>query len=139
MKKYYALWLFFTLSFDASTTSLKCINIETSGVDINDYFLIINEKLDEVERERLVRKSVSSFYYEEYKPEMSYEAVNMLGEDVAVSYVQDPRANKYIAVEVGFGGGNFITYYFELGALSFAGVANFDGTCIDQGKKPFFI
>ena len=139
MKKFYALCLLYILSFDANTSSLNCRVIARSGLDINDYFLLLNDKIDEDKREQLVRKSVSSFYYDEYIPEMSYEAVNTLGEDVAVSYVQDPHGKKYIAVDVGFGGGNSITYYFEIAKLIFAGVASFDGVCLEQGKAPYFI
>jgi len=121
--------------------ALTCAQFDSvSREEDASYFTDIDGNVLDQYKERLIRKSVAAFHHRNYKPEMTLSEVdNDVGEGVAVNRVRTPEGREYVAVNVGFGGGNGATYYYEPDTLTFAGIMVVDGSdCMEQGGDTTF-
>lgn len=88
--------------------------------------------------EAALRKAVAAYYRLQYEPSMSLEKVKELGEDAYTQLAEDPKGNLYLEANVGYGGGNSASYFYDFGSLEFAAHIN-DGTdCVTKGSTTEF-
>lgn len=141
MKRIIVVTLGLSLSPMAKAEQINCERMVQSGLEsIVDYFEEIAgaAPIEENELERLVRKSVAAFHFQAYAPSMSLKEVDELGEGVSVDQVRGKNGERYVSVNVGFGGGNSATYYYLPGTLTFVPVMSYDGDCVEQGSAEEF-
>jgi hypothetical protein len=130
------------LGLNTTTYALNCQDFEATQTDDGyTMFEVVNEEpvLSAKLREQLIRKSVSAFYGSSYNSEMRLQEVDALAEGVAVTEVKDLNGKLYNEVNVGFGGGNSISYYYVHNTLELAPIAVIDSSdCMEQGTDVGF-
>lgn len=106
------------------------------------FFKLLKEDIELAKQEEIVRKAVSihygkDFYGEEfaYKDSMTLDEVNKLAEGVDVELVKNPEELLLYRVEVGFGGGNFSSFYFPVGSQEPLGFTIVDNSEVFKLKK----
>lgn len=138
MKKFFFVLALATYSL-SSLAALNCAEIETKQDEegnISYFTEIENYKISAAVQKKLTRAAVADFYgkcgvtwNEEYcyRPEMNDKEVDELGEGTYTLAYQTPSKKLYLAVNVGFGGGNSALYFFTINKLKMEKVMIIDG------------
>lgn len=130
----------FASTIAVASETLDCKTIEKYDETEEGYFVTVKEKSPARGKYRstLLRKSVAAFYYQEDLTGKTDSELDALAEGVGFTLVKGRNGAEYNAVNVGFGGGNSATYYYEKGTLNFLPFFSYDGDCTEQGRVQEF-
>lgn len=125
------------ISFSAFA-SLSCQEIEKAQDEDGNinYFQEVDFRISKSSQNKLVKAAVADFYGKCgvtwnkdfcYRENMSVKEIYELGEDAYFISYKTPQNKLYLAVNVGFGGGNSATYFFDSQTFQMENIMIIDG------------
>lgn len=108
---------------------------ESENPDFEFFAPTTKKQISKVYSELLIRKSAAAFWGMNTAV-MDYKKLVNDAEDPFTDVVMTPDGEIYALANIGFGGGNSISYIYKFETFELLPIAIYDGGCIEQGRDP---
>ncbi len=128
-------WISFSPSWgEALTCAEYNAAYETAAANPDFEFFVSTEKkkISKVYSELLIRKSAAAFWNTNTAL-MDFKKLSSAAEEPYTDVVEAPNGEIFSLANIGFGGGNSISYLYKFETLELLPIAIYDGDCIEQG------
>lgn len=106
---------------------------ESENPDFEFFAPTTKKRISKVYSELLIRKSAAAFWNTNTAV-MDFKKLEKDAEDPYTDVVETPDGQIFALANIGFGGGNSISYIFKFETFELLPIAIYDGDCIEQGK-----
>ena len=129
-----------TLGSVSQASALTCAEYdaayekETENPDFEFFASTSKKQISKVYSELLIRKSAAAFW-KTNTAVMDFKKLMNDAEDPYTDVVETPDGRIFALANIGFGGGNSISYLYKFETFELLPIAIYDGDCIEQGKS----